>query len=245
MGSGEGLGSREGKGPEKAPRRGKGGQAEQTGREGQAGSWGEGIAVDIHTHPCSRDSLLSLKHLASRAGEGLTFAVTDHNSVECLPKARQVLPSFIPGVEVSTREGHLLLLFVEEAPPKGIPVEEAVAFAHERGGIAVAAHPFDPFRSSIGVGAPEKLSLVDALELNQKAPSFANTLAVHYAQILRKPLLAGSDAHLPQELGLSQTLVEELSPQGLLRGRPLLKPLPPLLKALRLPLRLLKALRLE
>ncbi len=202
------------------------------------------VRVDIHTHPCSGDSLLSLRHLKGKARGGLVAAVTDHDSTACLEKARSLSFPFIPGVEVSTAQGHLLLLFVEERPQKGTSVEEAVEFAHERGGIAVAAHPFDPFRSSIGIREVKALEVVDALELNQKAPAFANALAEYFSQKLGKPLLAGSDAHLPQEVGLSYTEVEELSPKALLQGKPHVEPLPPLLKALRLPARLLKALRL-
>ena len=199
------------------------------------------MKIDIHTHPCSSDSLLSLAALQKKAKD-LTFAVTDHNTTRCLKKAKAL--SFIPGVEVSTKEGHLLLLFVEEMPSLPISVEEAVEFAHDHGGIAIAAHPFDPFRASIGVKAPDKLRLVDALELNQKAPAFANTQAVFVAKLLHKPLVAGSDAHFSAEAGLSYTEVEEPTPKALLQGKPVVGKQPLLLKTLRLPSRLLKALRL-
>ena len=43
----------------------------------------------------------------------------------------------IPGAEVTTSEGHLLVLGIEDLPPRGLSPEETTDLAREQGGIAI------------------------------------------------------------------------------------------------------------
>src|SRR4029450_10551158 len=52
----------------------------------------------------------------------------------------------VVGEEISTLNGHLLGLFLEELVPPGLTALETIARIHDQGGLAVAAHPFHPLR---------------------------------------------------------------------------------------------------
>jgi hypothetical protein len=47
--------------------------------------------------------------------------------------------------EVSTRGGHLLALFIEDAIPPLRSLRESIGLVHEQGGLAIPAHPLFPY----------------------------------------------------------------------------------------------------
>ena len=49
------------------------------------------------------------------------------------------------GEEISTLNGHLIGLFLEELVPPGLTAHETIERIHDQGGLAVAAHPSIPF----------------------------------------------------------------------------------------------------
>jgi hypothetical protein len=106
----------------------------------------------------------------------------------------------IPGVEVSTREGHLLIYGVGEVPPTHRPVEETIAWARDRGGVPVPAHPC---RWSHGVGRKlAEVLPVPALETsNGHNPEVANARAELIAARRRIGSTGGSDVHELRDLG--------------------------------------------
>jgi hypothetical protein len=55
----------------------------------------------------------------------------------------------IPGSEISTREGHVLALFIKEDVPAGKPLAETMLAVAEQGGLCIAAHPTAPGSSSL------------------------------------------------------------------------------------------------
>jgi predicted metal-dependent phosphoesterase TrpH len=137
------------------------------------------------------------------------FALTDHNSVAGhseLAALAQQYPRYrlIPGVEVSTREGHLLAYGISAVPPPYRPVQETVAWVVERGGVAVPAHPC---RWSHGIGRrlAEHLA-VPALETtNGHNPEIANARAELIAARRRLGSTGGSDAHELRDVGRAFT----------------------------------------
>lgn len=130
------------------------------------------------------------------------IAVTDHNTIQGYDKIRtlaSVYPDIlvIPGVEVTTPLGDLILLGVEENPPAVQDVNEIISFAKERAGLIVAPHPFRDY----GLGNSVKHYAVDAIEtLNGATPSHLNQLAQNLAKQLGLPGVAGTDAHNIEEL---------------------------------------------
>ena len=72
-------------------------------------------------------------------------AITDHNEVRGGLEAQDLAPAYgvevVPGSKVSTAEGHLLALFIQNDIPKGLSLEETLRRVADQGGCAVAPHP--------------------------------------------------------------------------------------------------------
>jgi predicted metal-dependent phosphoesterase TrpH len=115
--------------------------------------------ADLHMHSTYSDGLGTVPDIltfVSQQRDLDVIALTDHDTIEGALRARELAhkqsASFevIVGEEVSTREGHLLTLFVEQRIPPGLSVERSIELAHAQGGIAIIAHPFNRiFRHSI------------------------------------------------------------------------------------------------
>lgn len=175
-----------------------------------------GVRLDLHVHSrYSPDSNLSVEAIASRlAAAGVNgFALTDHNTVAghgelAASQARFPELVLVPGVEVSTLEGHLLAYGVSEAPPSGRPVAETIGWIRERGGVSVLAHPF---RLSHGVGrAIAESASVTAIEtVNGHNSRGANRKAAAVAARRGLGGTGGSDVHALAEIGRAYTEFEE------------------------------------
>ncbi|WP_227130805.1 CehA/McbA family metallohydrolase [Halorubellus salinus] len=174
------------------------------------------LAFDPHVHTeGSWDSNAAVEDvLAAAADAGLDgLAVTDHDAVDHSLYAVERAPEFglfaIPGVEVSTLGGHLLALGVETTPPEGRSFAWTVDWVHDRGGVAVAPHPFR--RSSHGVGR-EVLRDADALDAVETFNActvlgYRNRQARTFASRHDRTRLGGSDAHRPARVGDGYTRV--------------------------------------
>ena len=185
------------------------------------------LKIDLHIHSeRSPDGCMTLAEIAERArAAGLNgAAVCDHDRVlEEIPEFPDFL--LIPGVEVSTEYGHLLGLFVRE-PIGTRKFKEAVERIHSQGGLAVLAHPFEHSRDA-GRIAPI-VPLLDGVEVwNSRAErkiADANSLAETFARTHGLRRFAGSDAHVPQEIGHGVTVIQaeactlEAVKAALLRG---------------------------
>jgi predicted metal-dependent phosphoesterase TrpH len=129
-------------------------------------------------------------------------AVTDHDTVEGCNVTRQLASAYpdvliIPGVEISTPQGDVLVLGAEEMPPQPWTVEGVVDFARERNCVSVAAHPYREY----GMGDLTRNYKVDAIEvLNGGSSPSANKAAEDLAKLMGLPGVAGSDAHQLTEL---------------------------------------------
>jgi len=134
------------------------------------------------------------------------FSVTDHDTIDGHEEGKYYAKKygllFVPGAEVSTRQGHVLALGIRKLIPKHLTLNEAADAVHEQGGVVVAAHPFQiPYGCLWGfVG-----SRIDAIE-GQHAYAIGNSLTNWVNRFARKPVIAGSDAHYLDEIGLVYTL---------------------------------------
>jgi predicted metal-dependent phosphoesterase TrpH len=168
--------------------------------------------LDLHVHSTySPDSRLTLEAIVGRLAyaELKGFALTDHNTVRGHAQLRDLAREhpeylFLPGVEVSTIEGHLLAYGVREAPPPHRPILETLDWIRAQGGEAVPAHPF---RWSHGVGrAVAKSVPVSAIETrNGHNSEIANLRAEKLAAHRNLGATGGSDAHAMKDLGRAYT----------------------------------------
>jgi predicted metal-dependent phosphoesterase TrpH len=164
------------------------------------------IRVDLHVHTnASVDSSISPKFLvdslyAHPVIKGV--AVTDHNTVEGCKQVQKLATAYndllvIPGIEVTTQEGDIILLDIEEKPAAMLPLENVVDFAKQRAALIVIPHPF---RVS-GIGDAAERIAADAVEImNPWASPEQNKLAEQLARARGLPGVAGSDAHEPGSL---------------------------------------------
>lgn len=169
---------------------------------------------DLHIHSnYSTDSNLAIDDILKQAVKiGLDgIAICDHNTVEgslvAIQRARELnLPLLvIPGIEISTSEGHLIVLGIRENIQPGLQVLETINIAGKKGGVVIAPHPFK--KNSIGFASKE----ADAIEtFNSRCLFGENEKAKQMAFELEKPEVGGSDSHLLSTIGLGFTEIDAL-----------------------------------
>ncbi|MFH0750931.1 MAG: PHP-associated domain-containing protein [Chloroflexota bacterium] len=110
--------------------------------------------ADLHIHTLASDGTCGVEEILAFAMEKTqldVIAIADHERVDAAHAARAIarardLPlEVIVGEEVTTRGGHLLALFIEEAIPPLRSLRESIGLIHEQGGLAIPAHPLFPY----------------------------------------------------------------------------------------------------
>ena len=182
-------------------------------------SWSK---ADLHIHTTYSDGTASvasvLEHVATHTDLRM-IAITDHDTITGALEARRLAPAYgievIVGEEISTAEGHLLALFIEEALPPRQPAAVTIAAVHAQSGLCIAPHPYDWLTPSLGrAGMRQRCSgpgcewPLDGVESFNAGlwGSRANARATEVGRLLGLPLLGGSDAHHPATIGLGYTL---------------------------------------
>ena len=169
------------------------------------------FAVDLHNHsrffhgvtgrPTPYDPVgLRLHALAARLRGLDGLAVTNHDYAY----AGDVGLPTVPGIEVSTTRGHVVVVGPDpprQTTPDRLSPGELVDRAHERDCAAILAHPF---RKGT---ARDSDADFDAVELNGKNPEH-DVRTMRLADQRELPLVGGSDAHYPVEVGRAYTAVE-------------------------------------
>ncbi len=170
------------------------------------------IKADLHVHTTySNDSLITPKDLIyySKKSGLNAVAVTDHNYLDGAYKiAKETDFLIIPGMEVSSSDGHIVALNVKELIPSGLSAAETVERIHNSGGVAIACHPFVLFKS----GLKESVcGTFDAIEIiNARAFPFKRSVkkASQTAEHLNLSRVGGTDAHYGPQIGYGYTVIE-------------------------------------
>src|SRR5262245_43000742 len=108
--------------------------------------------ADLHVHSLWSDGAQSPTTLVKRAVRRLdVLAITDHDEILGALAARQYAAArpelgveVVVGEEISTQNGHMLGLFLEERVPPGLTALTTIERIHAQGGLAVVAHPCHP-----------------------------------------------------------------------------------------------------
>lgn len=178
--------------------------------------------ADLQLHSDLGDGLASPEEIldaAERSGLEV-IALTDHDDVRGsfvlrdLAARRGSAVEIVTGVEVTTRSGHLLALWVEDELPMFAPLAATIAQIHEMGGLAVVPHPLSYLTFSVGEGALRAAAAgtaecrPDGIELRN--PSYAGRVRRERAAWLNDRLLGAaatgsSDAHHAQLVGTAWT----------------------------------------
>lgn len=176
------------------------------------------LKADLHVHSSlsnDSDSDPSAILEAAEERELDVVSVTDHGTPrgsEALEEAAEEEGSdvlVVPGQEVATPRGHLLVLG-PRTPPPSTDLEGLLRWAHGRGGVCVAPHPFQKYRHGIGRHLLYASQPVDGLEVcnSRHLLPWGDYLAERVSNRYSYPKLGGSDAHIPEMVGRVYTLID-------------------------------------
>lgn len=167
------------------------------------------MRADLHIHTkYSYDSKMSLESIIKRCLKvGINcVAIADHGTIAGALKLKEIAPfEVIVAEEILTPLGEIMGLFLQEEIPSGLSAEEAIAQIKAQKGLVCLPHPFDRMR-----GINQKYQVieklvpeVDIIEVfnSRVILSLPNRKAQLFAQKHGLLCSAGSDAHIPREIG--------------------------------------------
>ncbi len=192
--------------------------------------------ADLQVHTDRGDGMMSARKLfdhiqATRCLD--VVAITDHDDIGGALHARDTWArgnysfDFVPGIEVTSRAGHVLALWVEEQIPALRPLDETIERIHAAGGLAVIPHPFSMATRSVGRRSLESVLSQGRPETRPDGLELANPIAFGWdcgerarrlnAERWRLAETGGSDAHFLESVGIACTTFEGRSAQELRR----------------------------
>lgn len=173
------------------------------------------LKLDLHIHSqYSEDGAGTpqeiIKQLKKRGLHGM--AITDHNKVEGGLNALKITPKdfiVIPGIEISTNDGHIIGLGVKDNIPRELSAEVSIEKILDLGGIPIVPHLF---RSMSGIKEEKLRHVIDkvsALEVfNSCSVPQSNLKVAKLARKLNLGGTGGSDSHNPNFVGYGYTTVD-------------------------------------
>jgi len=173
------------------------------------------VNIDLHVHTSfSGDSSVTPKLLIEKlnAHPLITgIALTDHDTMRGYDVIHKLAEPYlgiviIPGIEVTTLQGHLIILGINEKPRRPLTVWEALDYGKSIGGVVVIPHPY---RASSGICDFAKSVTADAIEvINPNASEHENHRALKLSKDLGLPGTAGSDCHNPNQMWKAFTEID-------------------------------------
>jgi predicted metal-dependent phosphoesterase TrpH len=187
--------------------------------------------ADLHMHTTASDGWPTPQELVDHAARRASLnviAVTDHDTIEGALRAREYAAKrarlhVIVGEEVSSRDGHIVALFLERRVRPGMSAAATVHAIHDQGGLAIAVHPFWRTERVVrngrvhGVGWLAAELDFDGIEVENATPGFYvfNQLAHRLNMGLGAAALGSSDAHILDAVGRAYTEFPGKTPEAL------------------------------
>jgi predicted metal-dependent phosphoesterase TrpH len=181
------------------------------------------MRIDPHIHTLASDGVSDVEAILEAAiARGLdAIGIADHERIDAALAARAIaegrgLPvEVVVGEEISTRNGHLVGLWLTKRIRPWHSMKRSIAMIHEQGGLAIIAHPLPPYPLCASertirrlLDEADPIYHPDALEgfnpttarmrWSRKAPALAEELGI--------ASVAGSDAHQAARVGSAVTL---------------------------------------
>lgn len=186
--------------------------------------------ADLHIHSCHSDGRPTipeiLEYVENRTDLDV-IAITDHDTMAGAFEARDLVAKkkyrfeLVMGEEISSREGHILGLYLKEPIRHGMSARQTIKNIRRQGGIAIAAHPFEHMRYRLpngltmdGVGLMTLMherNYLHGVEIVNATPTLGEENL--RASFINKTLLmraetGSSDAHICEAIGKGYTLFE-------------------------------------
>ncbi|MDO5845588.1 MAG: PHP domain-containing protein [Methanocorpusculum sp.] len=184
------------------------------------------ILCDLHIHSdASADGHCPVEKIIQTAKErGFdAVAITDHDTTRGASAAAALKHPgilIIPGIEVSTKDGHIVVLGTTKEFAPGKDACETIAEAKADGCLTIVPHPYHRWRHAVGLHNKAALKEADAIEAynSRYYVGTANQKAARTARAYGKPITAGSDAHDCRFVGygMNKIEVEELTAAAVL-----------------------------
>jgi predicted metal-dependent phosphoesterase TrpH len=193
--------------------------------------------ADLHIHTARGDGMADLPELLDHVQENTdltVIAVTEHDDLRPGLEAREMCArggyrfEVVPGAEVTTLEGHLLALYLEEPVESLRPLAETLEAVHRRGGLCIIPHPMSWLTRSIGQRKIERIlrdgqdgvyfdgievaNLSSGARVSIKKARRLNEQRYHLAAV------GGSDAHFLAVVGSAYTVFEGQGAEDLRRA---------------------------
>lgn len=161
------------------------------------------------------------------------IAITDHDTVNGGIQAKAYLEKqygsslkskleVIVGDEVSSAEGHIIGLFLNQDIPPKLTARKTIELIHSQGGVAIAAHPYSYLLKFLGMAGVGKAFLTlpfDGVEILNSAEIFSNFLTKYVNRKYRGlPETGGSDAHYLFMIGKAYTYFKGKTAEDLYRS---------------------------
>ena len=145
------------------------------------------LKYEPHIHSRHSDGKHSVRKILSEAVRKKIdiISITDHDTLNGSFEAIKIVNEehlhikVILGIEVSTKNGHLLVYGIRKEIDMGMKMSETIEIARELGGFTVLAHPFEFYRH--GIIGLKYFEYVDAIEVFN-AKSYLNFLANYFAK---------------------------------------------------------------
>jgi predicted metal-dependent phosphoesterase TrpH len=187
--------------------------------------------ADIHTHTrCSgfgRYSFLKFPESVTEPAKAVETAqkkrldvlcITDHNTIQgaIVAKKHAAGIDVVIGEEISSADGEILALFIQEEIKPMLGAPETIDLIHDQGGVAVAAHPFSPQCPSLG----KKICYLklDGVEVfNACYRDVCSNLTAQTFSPGKLAWLGSSDAHSIDMIGNGYTIFEGRNSEELRR----------------------------
>lgn len=192
-----------------------------------------GVA-DLHIHTRYGDGMATVPEVLDYVQDHTdldVIAVTEHDTMRAAHEARDLHArgsyrfDLVPGMEVTTLDGHLLALWVDEPLPSFRRAEETLAAIHDQGGLAVVPHPLSWLTRSVSAGVLRRIAALDddavrfdGIEEYNLSPagrvSSARARRLNHEQF-HLAALGNSDAHFLQSIACAVTNFEGTSANDL------------------------------
>jgi predicted metal-dependent phosphoesterase TrpH len=170
------------------------------------------LKIDLHVHShYSEDSLITPEEISSYAKkrELNGVAITDHDRLDgTLEIAKRTDFFIVPGMEITSLEGHIVGLNVQKPIQKGLTMQATLDEIHRAGGIAIACHPTAFFKGSLGKHVSSEFDAIEVINSSAIPFEYAVKRNERIASRLGIPQVAGSDAHYGPEIGYAYTLID-------------------------------------